>query len=73
MPVHEEINKSIDLNIISTTNLVKINLHNKKIIFFFTSYIYPGKKGNYKGSILYFHGTITWSKLNLQFKCIKIH
>ena len=50
MSIHEKmINKSIDLNIIGTANLVKMcNLYNKKIIFFSTSYVYPGKKGNYK-------------------------
>ena len=50
MSIHDKkINKSIDLNIIGTANLVKLcNLFNKKIIFFSTSYIYPGKKGNYK-------------------------
>ena len=50
MSVHDKmINKSIDINIIGTANLVKIcNEYNKKIIFFSTSYIYPGKKGNYK-------------------------
>ena len=50
MSIHDKlINKSIDLNIIGTANLVKMcNFFNKKIIFFSTSYIYPGKKGNYK-------------------------
>ena len=49
MSIHDEsINKSIDLNIIGTANLVKIcNKYKKKIIFFSTSYVYPGKKGNY--------------------------
>ena len=37
MSIHEkQINKSIDINIIGTANLVKMcNLYNKKIIFFF--------------------------------------
>ena len=50
MSIHDKmINKSIDTNIIGTANLVKIcSEYNKKIIFFSTSYIYPGKKGNYK-------------------------
>ena len=50
MSVHDtDINKSIDLNIIGTSNLVKSCNRNKiKIIFFSTSYVYPGKKGNYK-------------------------
>ena len=50
MVIHEKkINKSIDLNIIGTANLVKIcSKKNIKFIFLSTSYVYPGKKGNYK-------------------------
>ena len=50
MSIHDDdINKSIDLNIIGTCNLVKISNEKKiKIIFFSTSYVYPGKRGNYK-------------------------
>jgi dTDP-4-dehydrorhamnose reductase len=50
MSVHEnEINRSINLNIIGTANLVKMCVEKKiKIIFFSTSYVYPGTKGNYK-------------------------
>jgi len=50
MSTHEkDINKSIDLNIIGTSNLVKIcNRFNIKIIYFSTSYVYEGVKGNYK-------------------------
>jgi len=50
MNVHEkEINKSIDLNIIGTANIVKAcKKKNIKLIYFSTSYVYPGKKGNYK-------------------------
>ena len=45
----KDINKSIDINIIGTSNLVKIcNKHGIKIIFFSTSYIYPVTKGRYK-------------------------
>ncbi len=49
MDVHEnDINRSIDLNIIGTANLVKIcNKFNIKIIYFSTSYVYEGTKGNY--------------------------
>ena len=49
MSIHDkDINKSIDLNIIGTSNLVKVCNENQiKIIFFSTSYLYPGKKGNY--------------------------
>ena len=50
MSIHDlNVNKSIDLNIIGTCNLVKVcNEKNLKLIFFSTSYVYPGKKGNYK-------------------------
>ncbi len=50
MSLHNKnIQKSIDLNIIGTANLVKIcSERNIKIIFFSTNYVYPGKKGNYK-------------------------
>ena len=49
MSIHSSnINKSIDLNIIGTSNLVKICNNLKiKLIFFSTSYVYQGKKGNY--------------------------
>ena len=48
MSIHDEkINTSIDINIIGTANIVKIcNDHKIKLIFS-TSYVYPGKKGNY--------------------------
>ena len=50
MKLHNEnIEKSIKINIIGTSNLVleceKLNI---KIIYFSTNYVYPGKKGNYK-------------------------
>ena len=50
MSIHDNnINKSIDLNIIGTSNLVKAcNQYKKKLIFFSTNYVYPGKKGNYR-------------------------
>ena len=46
---HENnIRKSITLNIIGTSNLVKVCSELKiKLIYFSTSYVYPGKKGNY--------------------------
>ncbi len=45
---HKDINKSINLNIIGTCNLVKeVSKHNIKIIYCSTSYVYPGIKGNY--------------------------
>ena len=50
MKVHEtDINKSIDLNIIGTSNIVKAcSEKNVKLIYFSTNYVYPGSKGNYK-------------------------
>ena len=50
MNVHEKnIIKSIDTNIIGTSNVVKIcKLFHTKIIYFSTNYVYEGKKGNYK-------------------------
>jgi len=59
MNIHEKnISKSISLNIIGTCNLViackKLNI---KIIYFSTSYIYPGKKGNYKET----DGVLPWN------------
>ena len=50
MSIHEKnINLSIDLNIIGTSNIVKLcNKKKIKIIYLSTSYLYPGKKGNYK-------------------------
>ena len=45
----KEVGKSIDLNIIGTANVVKIcEKLNIKIIYMSTSYVYAGKKGNYK-------------------------
>ncbi|WP_440927888.1 sugar nucleotide-binding protein [Candidatus Pelagibacter sp.] len=50
MNIHEKnIIKSIDTNIIGTSNVVKTcKLFNTKIIYFSTNYVYEGKKGNYK-------------------------
>ena len=50
MSLHEKnIIKSINLNIVGTCNIViackKLNI---KLIYFSTSYVYPGDKGNYK-------------------------
>ena len=49
MSIHEKrINKSIDLNIIGTCNLVKeASASNIKLVYLSTNYIYPGNKGNY--------------------------
>ncbi len=50
MKIHEkDIKKSINLNIIGTSNIVTVCSDlNIKLIYFSTSYIYPGKTGNYK-------------------------
>ena len=69
MSIHDKmINKSIDLNIIGTSNLVKIcNLNKVKLIFFSTSYIYPGKKGNYsEDDALLPWNNYGWSKLGAE-------
>lgn len=49
MSIHEKnIIKSIDLNIIGTSNITKVcKKNNIKLIYFSTGYIYEGKKGNY--------------------------
>ena len=49
MNIHEkDINKSIDLNIIGTANLVKsCKIDNIKLIYISTGYVYEGTKGNY--------------------------
>ena len=49
MSVHEtDIVKSIDLNIIGTSNITKIcKKNNIKLIYFSTGYVYEGKRGNY--------------------------
>ena len=66
MNIHEKnISKSINLNIIGTANLVAAcSEHKIKIIYFSTSYIYPGKKGNYnEGDPLLPWNNYGWSKL----------
>ena len=69
MSTHEKkIKKSIDLNIIGTANLVKsCSEKNIKLIFFSTSYVYPGKKGNYneKDALLPWNN-YGWSKLGAE-------
>ena len=66
MNVHDKnIDKSIDLNIIGTANIVKIcSLLNIKLIYFSTHYVYPCKKGNYsENSPLLPINNYAWSKL----------
>ena len=66
MALHDKnINKSINLNIIGTANLVRICSElNIKLIYFSTSYVYSGKKGNYKENdpVLPWNN-YAWSKL----------
>ena len=52
MDIHDNnINKSIDLNIIGTANITKIcKKYKLKLIYFSTSYVYEGTKGDYKES-----------------------
>ena len=66
MKMHnDDIIKSIDLNIIGTGNIVKIcSKLRVKLIYFSTSYVYEGKKGNYKETdpVLPFNN-YAWSKM----------
>ncbi len=50
MNIHEKnITQSIDSNIIGTANITKVSkINNIKLIYFSTSYVYEGTKGNYK-------------------------
>jgi len=66
MDIHEKnISKSITLNIVGTANLVAAcSKYKVKIIYFSTSYIYPGKKGNYnENDSLLPWNNYGWSKL----------
>ena len=62
---NKNIDKSIDLNIIGTCNLVKEASKRKiKMIYLSTSYVYPGTKGNYKEEdALKPWNNYAWSKL----------
>ena len=59
MILHEKnISKSIDLNIVGTCNVVRAcEAKNIKIIYFSTSYVYPGTKGNYREN----DGVLPWN------------
>ena len=66
MDIHNKnISKSITINIIGTCNLVKIcEKYKIKLIYFSTSYVYPGSKGNYsEKSNLKPINNYAWSKL----------
>ena len=66
MDLHEKnIQKSINTNIIGTSNLVNLcQKYRVKLIYFSTNYVYPSKKGNYKENhpLLPFNN-YAWSKL----------
>jgi dTDP-4-dehydrorhamnose reductase len=49
MNIHEKnITKSINLNIIGTSNITKVcSKYKIKLVYFSTGYVYEGKKGNY--------------------------
>ena len=61
----KDINKSINLNIIGTCNMVKICSELKiKLIYFSTSFVYPSTTGNYKETdALLPWNNYAWSKL----------
>ena len=66
MKMHKKfLKKSIDLNIIGTANITKVcSDFNIKLIYFSTSYVYPGTKGNYKeNDPLLPKNNYSWSKL----------
>jgi dTDP-4-dehydrorhamnose reductase len=66
MNIHDsQINKSINLNIIGTSNITCACYAKKiKLIYFSTQYVYPGTKGNYKETdSLYPVNNYAWSKL----------
>ena len=66
MEIHKKhIDRSIDLNIIGTANITKVCAElGIKLIYFSTSYVYPGIKGNYKESDpLMPINNYAWSKL----------
>ena len=61
----KNIERSISLNIIGTSNIViECAKRNIKVIYFSTNYIYPGVKGNYsETSPLLPLNNYSWSKL----------
>tara|TARA_B100000029_G_scaffold228490_1_gene226166 strand:+ start:4378 stop:5100 length:723 start_codon:yes stop_codon:yes gene_type:complete len=66
MNIHEKfMNRSIDLNIIGTANITKVcSDFNIKLIYFSTSYVYPGSKGNYsENDPMLPKNNYSWSKL----------
>ena len=72
----KKISKSIILNIIGTANLVRACYEmNIKIIYFSSSYVYPGK-GDYKETDPVCRGIIMHGQKwvgSVRLKCIKFH
>ena len=69
LDVHEKNpEKSINLNIIGTSNItIACSRLNIKLIFFSTSYVYPGTKGNYKETDPVLpSNNYAWSKLGAE-------
>ena len=67
--LHEkDLKNSFNLNIIGTSNVtIACSTLNIKLIFFSTSYVYPGKKGNYKETnSLLPSNNYAWSKLGAE-------
>ena len=67
--LHEkDLKNSINLNIIGTSNVtIACSTLNIKLIFFSTSYVYRGKKGNYKETnSLLPSNNYAWSKLGAE-------
>ena len=64
----KDLKKSIFLNIIGTSNMtIACSTLNIKLIFFSTSYVYPGKRGNYKETDpLLPINNYAWSKLGAE-------
>ena len=75
METHNKfINKSIDLNIIGTANVTKICSElGIKLIYFSTSALYPGTKGNYKeNEPLLPKNNYAWSKMGGE-SCVQMY
>ena len=69
LDLHEkDIEKSINLNIIGTSNItIACSRLNIKLIYFSTSYVYPGTKGNYNESDpILPKNNYAWSKLGAE-------
>ena len=66
MSIHDsDIERSIDLNIVGTSNIVNVcSLLKIKVIYFSTNYVYPNVPGNYKEEDpVYPVNNYAWSKL----------